>query len=84
MTRAVHELMQSDKSFALFVQLSLGKYVNCDWGSIDDEDKKLNDGAVTTGEDRIHAAYVDSKGRKIWIITERDHSVTTVLFPSDY
>lgn len=83
-TKAVAELMQEDSKFKVFVQVSLGKYINCDWGSMDKEDKKLNDAAVVSGEDRIHAAYVDSKGRKIWIITEWDRSVTTVLFPSDY
>ncbi len=83
-TRAVHELMQTDKAFSNFVKLSLGKYMDCDWGSMDKDDKKLNDAAVTSGEERIHAAYIDSKGRKIWIITEWDRSVTTILFPSDY
>ena len=45
---------------------------------------KDNDAAVKSGKDRIHAAYVNKTGDKIWIITEWDRSVTTVLFPSDY
>lgn len=83
-TRAVADRMQTDEKFTRFVQLSLGKYINCDWGSMVDEDKSMNDAAVKSGEDRIHASYVDKTGDKIWIITEWDRSVTTVLFPSDY
>lgn len=84
MTRAVADRLQEDEKFAKFVQLSLGRYINCDWGSMADEDKAMNDDAVKSGEDRIHAAYVNKSGDKIWIITEWDRSVTTILFPSDY
>ncbi|MDE6020535.1 MAG: hypothetical protein K2H01_06040 [Ruminococcus sp.] len=51
---------------------------------MDDEDKALNDAAVKNGDERIFAAYIDSTGRKIWIITEWDRSATTILFPSEY
>jgi hypothetical protein len=84
MTYAIAEMMRTDKNFALFVNMSFNRYLNCDWGSMDDEDKALNDAAVKNGDERIHAAYIDSTGRKIWIITEWDRSVTTILFPSDY
>lgn len=83
-TRAVANRMQTDEKFTRFVQLSLVRYINCDWGSMAKEDKAMNDAAVKSGEDRIHAAYVNKTGDKIWIITEWDRSVTTVLFPSDY
>lgn len=83
-TRAVADRMQADKAFEKFVYRSLGRYIDGDWGSTDDSDKVLNDNAVKTGESRIHAAYVDQSDTTIWIITEWDRSVTTVLFPSDY
>lgn len=83
-TRAVANRMQTDEKFTKFVQLSLERYINCDWGSMAKEDKAMNDAAVKSGEDRIHAAYVNKTGDKIWVITEWDRSVTTVLFPSDY
>lgn len=83
-TRAVADRMQEDEKFTKFIQLCLGRYINCDWGSMADEDKVMNDEAVKSGEDRIHAAYVNKSGDKIWIITEWDRSVTTILFPSDY
>lgn len=83
-TRAVADRMQADKMFEKFVYSSLGRYIDGDWGSMDDSDKALNDNAVKTGESRIIAAYVDQTDTTIWIITEWDHSVTTILFPSDY
>lgn len=83
-TRAVADRMQADKMFEKFVYSSLGRYIDGDWGSMDDSDKALNDNAVKTGESRILAAYVDQTDTTIWIITEWDRSVTTILFPSDY
>lgn len=53
-----------------------------DWGLVDDEDKQTNDRAVING-DRIMSAY-EIQGKRIWIITEWDRSVTTVLFPDEY
>ena len=44
--------------------------------------KAENDRALESG-DRILSAYETSHG-KIWIITEWDRSVTTILFPSEY
>ena len=44
----------------------------------------MNDKTVKNGDDRILAMYEDEKYGKIWIITERDRSATTILFPSEY
>lgn len=43
-------------------------------------------GMFERGDDRIFAAYEHPlhEDWKIWIITEWDHSVTTILFPSEY
>lgn len=53
-----------------------------DWGQVCPEDWQANDEAVKKG-DRVLSAY-EVCGRKIWIITEADRSVTTVLFPEEY
>lgn len=83
-TRGVDDLMNRDLAFRAFVQLSLGKYVNCDWGDVCDEDWKQNDDSIRDGE-RILASYHHIESQtKIWIITERDRSVTTILFPEEY
>lgn len=83
-TRGIADKMKEDKSFANFVQLSLGEYINCDWGTLDDADKDMNDAAVKSGDERILAAYEFRGNTKIWIITEWDRSATTILFPSEY
>jgi hypothetical protein len=54
-----------------------------DWGMLCEEDKKANDVAVLTG-DRILSAYRMPDGTKVWVITECDRSVTTLLLPSEY
>ena len=59
------------------------RYKNQDWGNLCEEDKKLNDEAIKTGNGRILAAYETSKG-KIYIITESDISATTILFSEEY
>jgi hypothetical protein len=59
------------------------RHLHGDWGDMCESDKKQNDDAVRTGEARIFSAYQFEHG-KIWIITEWDRSVTTVLLPSEY
>ena len=61
----------------------LSRHVTGDWGDLDDEDKQLNDQALT-GEDRIFSAYVLPTGQKVWVITEWDRSATTFLLPDEY
>lgn len=64
------------------IQKALGLYTEGDWGCTYEEDAKLNDYALTHKE-RILATY-KYEGKKFWIITEWDRSVTTVLLPSEY
>lgn len=83
-TRGIDERMDKDPLFGKFVLKSLGRYTNCDWGDTCDEDKKSNEDAVINGE-RILAVYIYPKTKeKIWIITEWDRSITTILFPDEY
>ena len=88
MTRGVADLVAENEEFAKFITLSLGRHTKGDWGDVDAEDKLSNDEAVKAG-DRILSAYNDDRFPKngistIWIITEWDRSVTTVLFPDEY
>lgn len=85
-TRGVREEMERNFSFGSFVMRSLVRHATGDWGDLDPEDAKLNDAALTSGEDRIFSVYKRDgiPDGKIWIITERDRSATTVLFPSEY
>ncbi len=61
----------------------LARHASGDWGDLDEEDRHLNDEAVQDGS-RILSAYQTAKGEKIWVITEADRSVTTILLPSSY
>lgn len=55
-----------------------------DWGDVAKEDSTLNNQALKDGA-RILSAYTLRDGEtRIWIITEADRSVTTILLPSDY
>jgi hypothetical protein len=87
-TKGVADLCQQDPRFAEFVKLSLQRHLNGDWGDVDSEDQQTNNRAVTE-EERILSAYNDDRFPKnsvatIWIITEADRSVTTILFPDEY
>jgi hypothetical protein len=65
-----------------FMTASLARHMNGDWGDLDDEDKASNNAALATGG-RLLSAY--KKGSDtLWIITEADLSVTTLLLPSEY
>ena len=48
-----------------------------------EDDKRANLLAIRRGM-RVLSAYVLSTGERIWIITEADRSVTTILLPSEY
>lgn len=84
-TRGVADLQESDRGFSAFVNACLLRYMSCDWGDICPEDSEANDDALVSGE-RILAEYQqpDHPDWRIWIITEWDRSVTTILFPDEY
>lgn len=58
------------------------RHASGDWGEVCEEDSKSNDFAAKNDERILSAYTVD--GRKLWVITECDRSVTTVLFPEEY
>jgi hypothetical protein len=55
-----------------------------DWGDLSDGDWRQNDAALKSGEDRLFSSYQVTPDLKLWIITEWDRSVTTLLLPSEY
>jgi hypothetical protein len=61
----------------------LSRHRTGDWGDLSEEDKRENEFSVDK-ELRIFSAYHTAKGEKLWIITEADRSVTTILLPSEY
>lgn len=68
---------------APFVVFCLTRHRLGEWGSLDEEDRQMNDRALTDG-DRILSAYFAPNGEKLYVITEHDRSSTTVLMPDEY
>ncbi|HIF9106415.1 TPA: type I restriction endonuclease subunit M [Photobacterium damselae] len=60
----------------------LNNHKNGDWGDCCREDAIQNNWATHNGQRILSVYYIN--GEKVWIITEHDRSVTTVLFPSEY
>jgi hypothetical protein len=60
----------------------LTRHRSGDWGELDSHDRKENELSLKHGW-RIVSSY--SVGdRRVWIITEADRSVTTILLPEEY
>jgi len=64
----------------------LNRHISCDWGDLEPFDWKQNEAAFNRGDVRLLSSYDfgNSPDGKIWIITEADRSVTTILLPSEY
>lgn len=54
-----------------------------DWGDLCEEDKRENELSLKNGF-RLLSAYRTLHDVKVWIITEADRSVTTLLLPREY
>lgn len=63
--------------------LMLARHLSEDWGEVPPEDRAANDAALKEGS-RLLSAYTSGSGVKVWVITEADRSVTTLLRPEDY
>ncbi len=83
MTVGIQELMVEQ---GVRVHGLLDRHAAGDWGEMEPGDLCANDYALKHGEVRIFSSYdvPESPDDKVWIITEEDRSVTTVLLPSEY
>ena len=61
----------------------LDRHVSGDWGELSNEDKAENEYSLQHGF-RILSSYKTATGEKLWLITEADRSVTTLLLPDEY
>ena len=61
----------------------LTRHVNREWGGLPDEDHKENEYSLEHGF-RLLSAYRTNSGDGLWIITEADRSITTLLLPEEY
>jgi len=61
----------------------IARHARCDWGDTCPDDATANDQSLIDGT-RLLSVYRTSKGEKLWLITEADRSVTTLLLPEEY
>ena len=86
MTRGVQDVLNDPTDPRLTTQLLLSlfdRHQAGDWGEVSQGDRALNDSALQDG-DRLLSAYILPNGVKVWVITEWDRSVTTILLPDEY
>ena len=76
---AIAALAEADQGPREFLE----RHLNGDWGEVGFEDWAENDRSIRDGF-RILSAYTLKTSVKIWIITEADRSVTTILLPDEY
>jgi hypothetical protein len=76
---ALEALEEANQNPIEFIQ----RHQTGDWGELCEEDKRENEFSVRNGF-RILSAYRTQNKVKIWIITEADRSVTTLLLPQGY
>jgi hypothetical protein len=61
----------------------LSRHVSGDWGELPKEDQDENRLSLAKGF-RLLSSYRTTAGDKLWVITEADRSVTTILLPEEY
>lgn len=61
----------------------LFKHHRGEWGDLSEDDKQENDFSVDKYL-RLFSCYRINDDEKIWVITEADRSVTTLLLPGEY
>ncbi len=82
---AIAALQEAGQSPAFF----LAFHATGNWGELDTEDRRENDLAIAHEGDpdrqqRVLSSYLTRNQTKIWVITEWDRSVTTILLPGEY
>ena len=81
---ALQVIVQTGQSPTDFLE----RHVRGEWGELCDEDRELNDQAITDGS-RIMSVYRTRHGQEIWVITEAaddrgQRAATTILLPDEY
>ncbi len=61
----------------------LSRHLRGDWGDLCQDDKTENELSLKYGF-RLISSYQVTDTERLWIITEADRSVTTLLLPAEY
>ncbi|KWO50038.1 hypothetical protein [Burkholderia territorii] len=76
---ALYALQTADVS----VYHLVNRHARHDWGDLCEADRQRNDMAVINGA-RVLSSYTLPNHVQVWIITEADRAVTTVLLSKEY
>lgn len=76
----IEDAYGDDESRAIVLDL-LARHQSGDWGTVDSHDAAANVAAIRDDE-RVVSSYDLPTGR-VWIITEADRSLTTLMLPGD-
>lgn len=76
---ALKALEESNESAIPFLR----RHAAGDWGDVCADDAQANEDALKLGA-RLLSSYRTTKGTRLWVITEADREVTTVLLPEEY
>lgn len=81
------EIKVTPAALEMITQFGVLFVLNChvigNYGNVSEVDYKLNQWAINNGE-RILSTYSGIWEKPIFVVTERDRSVTTVLLGEDY
>ena len=83
------QIVATPGALALLEQVSksplefLSRHFRGDWGDLCQEDKTENELSLKYGF-RLMSSYPITDSEKLWVITEADRSVTTLLLPEEY
>jgi hypothetical protein len=71
------------RGLAAIIPTILARHELGDWGDLEEADRTANAIAIQEGE-RLLSAYDIHDDLRVWVITERDRSITTILLPQNY
>jgi hypothetical protein len=61
----------------------LTRHARGDWGQLSADDVAENEFSLQNGF-RLLSSYATASGQKLWVITEADRALTTLLLPDEY
>ena len=61
----------------------LTRHARGDWGDLSADDIAENEFSIKTGC-RLLSSYLTASGQRLWVITEAQRDLTTLLLPDEY
>lgn len=80
---ATPEAWRTLKGVGMTPDALLARHLRGDWGDLDEHDKQENERALQQGK-RLLSGYDLLRGIRVYIITEADRSLTTLLMSDEY